>query len=416
MGTLAGVVEQAPPRSSPEDGEAPAEHSAGPLRVLFTLPWATRSGGAEEMLQALVDGGPAAGYVAELVFLEQGPWPAELRAAGVRADVLPAARIRHPHVWLRTVGQLAAILRRRRPDLIVNWTAKTQLYGAPAAMLAGMRERVVWWQHAIPEGHWIDAIATILPAAAIGATSRAAAEEHRRRFRPAREMFVVAAGTHVRDLRQRATEQASARGSRGLSARMAGVPLVGLVGRPAALEGTGPPRAGVRSCCASAATRCTCCWWGRLVRARARLRARTLPRLIERLGMGEHVTMTGEVPDAGPYIERMDVLVNASDPEPFGIVLLEAMARGVAVVAVDRGGPREIVESGVSGVLARSGDPAHALADAIEPLLASGQLRKRLAAAGHERFLREFTDEAMCARFGARARELVAARRRRGRL
>ena len=53
--------------------------------------------------------------------------------------------------------------------------------------------------------------------------------------------------------------------------------------------------------------------------------------------------MTGQVPDAGPYIERMDVLVNASDPEPFGIVLLEGMARGVAVLAVDSGGPSEFI-------------------------------------------------------------------------
>ncbi len=137
--------------------------------------------------------------------------------------------------------------------------------------------------------------------------------------------------------------------------------------------------------------------------------ADALPRLIAELGMGEHVTMTGEVADAGPYIDRMDVLVNASDPEPFGIVLLEAMARGVAVVAVDRGGPREIVQDGATGVLARSGEPS-ALADAIEPLLASAELRARLAAAGRERFLAEFTEEAMCRRFAERMRSLVAAR------
>ena len=69
--------------------------------------------------------------------------------------------------------------------------------------------------------------------------------------------------------------------------------------------------------------------------------ARSLPGLVERLGLAEDVTMTGQVPDAGPYIECMDILVNASDCEPFGIVLLEGMARGVAVVAVDSGGPAE---------------------------------------------------------------------------
>ncbi len=62
--------------------------SGRPLRLLFTLPWATRSGGAEEMLQALVQGGPAHGYESELVFLQDGPWPEQLRAEGVPVHVL----------------------------------------------------------------------------------------------------------------------------------------------------------------------------------------------------------------------------------------------------------------------------------------------------------------------------------------
>ena len=87
--------------------------------------------------------------------------------------------------------------------------------------------------------------------------------------------------------------------------------------------------------------------------------------------------MTGQVPDAGPYIEQMDILVNASDPEPFGIVLLEGMARGVPVLAVDAGGPAEFVEHGADRLLARSGRSPQALADALEPLLASAELRAR---------------------------------------
>ncbi len=126
--------------------------------------------------------------------------------------------------------------------------------------------------------------------------------------------------------------------------------------------------------------------------------ARSLPRLVERLELADAVTMTGQVPDAGPYIEQMDILVNASDPEPFGIVLLEGMARGVAVVAVDSGGPAELIEHGRTGLLARSGEPS-ALADAVEPLLASPALRRAVGQSGRERFLEEFTDVAMRDRF-----------------
>ncbi|HTY97785.1 MAG TPA: glycosyltransferase [Solirubrobacteraceae bacterium] len=375
--------------------------SGRPLRLLFTLPWATRSGGAEEMLQALIEGGPGHGYESEVAFLQDGPWPQALRAEGVPVYVLGAGRVRELHTGARAVLRLARVLRRRRPDVLLNWVGKTQLYGSPAAVLAGMGGRVVWWQHAIPTGHWLDRCATALPAVAIGCTSHAAAEAQRG-IRPARPMFVVAAGT-------RAPTPGEGAPPVGLPDLPAGTPVLGLVARLQPWKGQ-----------------------DRLVRAAALLRergqavhvllvggdswelapayAQALPRLIAELGMREHVTMTGEVPDAGPYIDRMDILVNASDPEPFGIVLLEGMARGVAVVAVDNGGPREIVQNGVTGVLARSGEPA-ALADALEPLLASPELRARLAAAGRERQRAEFTEGAMCGRFAEQMRRLVAARR-----
>jgi glycosyltransferase involved in cell wall biosynthesis len=122
--------------------------------------------------------------------------------------------------------------------------------------------------------------------------------------------------------------------------------------------------------------------------------------------------MTGQVPDAGPYIEEMDILVNASDPEPFGIVLLEAMARGVAVVAVNSGGPAEFIANGQTGMLARSGEAAD-LADTLETLLTAPELRERIARAGRERFLREFTDAAMRRRFFEHLEEVVGENRRR---
>jgi glycosyltransferase involved in cell wall biosynthesis len=134
--------------------------------------------------------------------------------------------------------------------------------------------------------------------------------------------------------------------------------------------------------------------------------AGSLPDLVSRLGLAGEVTLTGEVVDAGPYVEHMDVLVNASDPEPFGIVLLEAMARGVPVVAVDAGGPAEFVEHGRSGWLASSGEP-HALADALQPLLRSAELRERVGKAGRQRYLAHFTDAALRERFFAALEELA---------
>jgi glycosyltransferase involved in cell wall biosynthesis len=356
------------------------------VRVLITVPWEQRLGGAEAMLQGVLDGARESGHELELVFFKGGPWPAELIEAGFRVVVIPAGRLRHLHRWLATVIRLARLFRARNPDLILNWAGKTQLYGSPAAMLVGMSRRVVWWQHAIPKRSWIDACATLLPAAAIGCYSQTSVRAQARLF-PPRRTFAVAAGSPIPD-----TDSPPA-----ALELPADVPIVGVVGRLQAWKGQ-----------------------DRLLRAQAILHERghrihlvivggdsyglspkyaaSLEPLVRRLGLLGAVTMTGEVTDAGPYIERMDILVNASDPEPFGIVLLEAMARGVAVVAVNSGGPADFIEDRHTGVLARSGEP-DALADAIESLLVSPELREQIGRRGRERFMEEYTTAALRRRF-----------------
>lgn len=367
------------------------------MRVLITVPWWERLGGAEAMLHTILEGAPQSGHELELIFFEDGSWPAELRAAGLRVEVIRAGRVRQLHRLAATVRELAARFRERRPDVILNWAAKTQLYGAPAAALAGMSDRVLWWQHSIADRHWIDLAANLLPAQAIACYSSAAAEAQQRLW-PRRQTIVIPAGARpvARDA-PRAPLQLPA-----------DVPIVGIVGRLQPWKGQ-----------------------DRLLRAQALLHASgrrlhllvvggdsyglspdyaaSLPALVSELGLDDAVTLVGEVADATPYIERMDVLVNASDPEPFGIVLVEGMAAGVPVLAVDSGGPRDIVEHERSGWLARSGDPAD-LAAALEPLLDSPSLRRSLGAAERERFMHEYTDEAVRRRFFAALARLVEER------
>lgn len=89
-----------------------------------------------------------------------------------------------------------------------------------------------------------------------------------------------------------------------------------------------------------------------------------------------------------------DVFVAPSRYESFGLVLLEAMMFGVAVVASDVGGMPEIVEDGRSGLLVPPGDPAALLA-ALERVLSDRSLRGRLGEAGRARFRSKFGEEAM---------------------
>jgi glycosyltransferase involved in cell wall biosynthesis len=70
-----------------------------------------------------------------------------------------------------------------------------------------------------------------------------------------------------------------------------------------------------------------------------------------------HVDVPGHVDDVVGLIDRHDVLLHTSLlPEPFGQVVVQGMARGRVVVAADRGGPAEVIESGWDGLLYRMGD------------------------------------------------------------
>jgi phosphatidylinositol alpha-mannosyltransferase len=99
------------------------------------------------------------------------------------------------------------------------------------------------------------------------------------------------------------------------------------------------------------------------------------------------VVRLGTVPhDELPrYHAAADVFASAATgQESFGIVLVEAMAAGVPVVATDIPGYRDVVRDGVDGLLVRPGDPA-ALSNALERVLSEPDLARALAEAGRER-------------------------------
>jgi glycosyltransferase involved in cell wall biosynthesis len=107
-------------------------------------------------------------------------------------------------------------------------------------------------------------------------------------------------------------------------------------------------------------------------------------------GLGERVCFAG--PRTGPQLDRAyaaaDLLVLASHAETYGMVVTEALARGLPVVAADVGGVTEALGHGQDGtrpgLLVPAGDPA-ALGAALRAWLADAGLRGRLRRAARER-------------------------------
>lgn len=358
--------------------------SRDPLHVLVGMPFAVRLGGAERLLQTFLERADTIGVRPEVVLFEDGPWGREIADLGVPVTVVRPGRFRHAHRNAAAALRLAAMLSRRRPDVVLGWISRAHVTLAPPAIAAGLGRRLAWYQWTIPRNEAIERAATLLPARAVLACSYAGASAQRR-MRPHRSVVVARPGIDVPTRPTRAELD-------GLRTRL-GIPggraIVGISARMVRWKGH-----------------------DRLLRAVGELNGRghdshalivggtghrldegldgELRTLAGELGLAGRATFTGHVPDALPYIALMDVAVNASEHEPFGIAVLEAMALERAVVAIDAGGPREIVEDGVTGMLAPSSSPAH-LADAIGPLLHDGKRRAALGRAARSQVLERFT-------------------------
>lgn len=115
-----------------------------------------------------------------------------------------------------------------------------------------------------------------------------------------------------------------------------------------------------------------------------------LEALVAELGIGGRVRFAGARRDVADVLAAAEVVVHCSTtPEPFGRVVVEAMAAGRPVIAADAGGVPEIVDAERTGLLVAPGDP-EALAAAVGRLLddpeATAELGRRAGEAVAARF------------------------------
>jgi glycosyltransferase involved in cell wall biosynthesis len=114
------------------------------------------------------------------------------------------------------------------------------------------------------------------------------------------------------------------------------------------------------------------------------------------LGIGERVRFLGQVPNARRYFRAFDVFVLSSGPESFGMVLVEAMAAGVPLIATDCGGAREVV-NGVGKLF-----PPQSVADLAAALREQAALQGDVSACRQrmmDRLNEAFSDESARRRF-----------------
>lgn len=106
---------------------------------------------------------------------------------------------------------------------------------------------------------------------------------------------------------------------------------------------------------------------------------------IAQSSVGAHVHILAFTHDVWSVWDASDIaVVPSTEPEPFGMVAIEAMASGKPVVVAAHGGLLDIVEDGVSGLQFKANN-AGKFADAMEKLLLSADLRNQMGLAGKQR-------------------------------
>ncbi len=348
------------------------------LTVLIVMPLAEQRGGAELSLRHLIEHGRGRGVDWILVFLEDGPSVREFRRLGVKVHLFEAGRLRQPHRTILTVARIARVARSERATLILGWMTKGHLYGSAAALIA--RTPAIWYEHGtLKPGDRFARLATVFPTRAVITVSRASARAQAA-IAPVRRARMVYPGAEVdRFAVEKLATPAHLRSQLGLPA--AG-PVIGIVGRLQRWKGVHvllDAFAELRT----SHERAHCLVVGGPHELEPDYPAE-LNRQVASLGLGPAVTFAGLQANVAEWMQAMDVIVHASDGEPFGIVVIEAMALGKPVIAGSEGGPAEIITHGVDGLLVPYGDSV-ALARALRRYLDDPQFARRVGVAARRR-------------------------------
>jgi glycosyltransferase involved in cell wall biosynthesis len=370
--------------------------------VLLLFEYPSLSGGERSMLAAL--GGPReAGFRFAAVVPPRGPLAAALASHGVRI---------HPFSWagqdgtrrdLETLrGELASTIASLGPDLLHAASLSMSRLSGPVASRAG-----------IPSlGHLRDILK--LPAAAVAdlarhtrllAVSQAVRDRHAASGIPGDRIHVLPNGVDLETFRPRP--------STGFLHRELGLPrearLVASIGQIGMRKGVDVlvdaarrvARSDPRTHFVFAGER-----WSRKEEAvryeeEVRAAAREVP--------GGRFRFLGLRDDVDRLLGEAVLLVHAARQEPLGRVLLEAAASGVAVVATDVGGTREIFPPGSGTARLVPPDDALSLADAIRETLRDDAARAAMGKAARRRAEEAFDARAAGKALARHYREVLAA-------
>jgi glycosyltransferase involved in cell wall biosynthesis len=314
-----------------------------------------------------------------ILSFREGAWLDELRRRGLPVYCIDHARIRQP---IKNFRAVRSIIEREKIDIVHSSYAWCHSMVMPAARWSGCR--AIWFHHGpMSESRW-QGLQPLVPADLVLANSRFMMNRMSKTFHLAKKMGVVHYGIDANAFAPNSSRRAQFRRDWGLDESTIAIGIVGFIdtwkGQEVFLKAAkllearrskirmfiiGGPRDGL------AQSRC--------VAFERELRRYTADNQLE-----DFVHFTGHLDvNSGP-LDGLDIFVHAStEPEPFGMSILEAMANGKAIVASAEGGPLELIEHDQEGLLIEPRNP-QVLARAVGQLLDDPCMRARLGRSAME--------------------------------
>jgi glycosyltransferase involved in cell wall biosynthesis len=344
-----------------------------------------RQGGSATFLRTLAGYFRSNGLELTLLFLERGALAEEFRSRGFDVVMLDAGRVRQVSRSIGAVRAIQRLIRTRGITIVFSNGAFEHLYGGTAAWLSGVPS--VWYCHACAR----QSDPTVRLAGLVRTKAVLTHSEYTKALLAERgkvSATVVYPGVGI---------PAMNGGGTHLREELGIAPDAPVVSMVAVFMECKGQRVFVRAAARirAAVPGCKFLLAGDAPFERHRGYADEIHRLVDELGLGDSVIFLGFRSDAAAVIAASDVVVHPStEPEPFGIVLLEAMALGRPVVSIATGGAGEIVGSGETALLVPPCDP-EATAAACVMLLKNPAMGRELGNAGRQLVERRFSVEMM---------------------
>jgi glycosyltransferase involved in cell wall biosynthesis len=299
----------------------------------------------------------------------------ELVATGVPVHDLGRVRLSRPWTVWRARGRLRQVLAEIRPAVVVTHDAWPHTVFAPVVRRAGTR--LVHFVHGVVNGrHWLERLASRTPPELVVANSRFTAESVRTVFSGAQ---VVAWNLPVS---QRVVDKAVRSRVRSELGTADGAVVILQVSRLERWKGQTVLLAALRQLRDVLGWEC---WLaGGIQKWGEGQFLNELRSVAMQAGIADRVRFLGQRADVARLMAAADMFCQPNTgPEPFGIVLVEALYAGLPVITSGFGGATEIVDQ-TCGVLTKPGD-AEALAAALWGLIQDPSRRRTLGAAGPSR-------------------------------